>query len=262
MVNNAIVVRGEGNLIARHDVQVEVIAPQLQVAIDGPKKRFLQRAAKYTLNVANPGTAAARNVEMIAYLPAGMKFVETDAQGQYDARQHAVFWSLEELPFQKKGTVHLTTMPVEPGSQSLRVESRADLGLTAAQEQAIQVEAVTELAFTIADLADPVEVGGDNTYEVRVVNNGSRVVTNVKLLAALPQGMTAKEGVGPTAATTDGQRVTFEPVARMNPQDELVFKIHAQALAEGDHLIRVQLSCDEFPTAVTKEESTRVYADR
>ncbi len=262
IVQNTIHVRGEGNLTAQHDVQIEVIAPQLNIGIDGPKKRFLDRQATYTLSLANPGTAPARNVEMVAYLPKGVKFVQTDSQGQYDARQHAVFWALEELPQQKKGTVRLTVLPVEAGEQVLRIDGRAELGLTATQEQTVQVEGVTELAYSIADLADPVEVGGENTYEIRVVNNGSRAVTNVVVVAQMPQGLTAKEGEGPTAASTAGQKVTFEPLARMNPQDEAVFRIHCQAITEGDFIMKVQLACDEFPTPVSKEESTRVYADR
>ncbi|MGV3606394.1 MAG: hypothetical protein ACO1RA_08290 [Planctomycetaceae bacterium] len=262
IVQNTIHVRGEGNLVAQHDIQIEVVAPQLAIGIDGPKKRFLDRQATYTLSLANPGTASARNVEMVAYLPRGVKFVQTDSQGQYDARQHAVFWALEELPNKKKGTVKLTVLPVEAGEQVLRVDGRGDLGLSATQEQVVQVEGVTELAYSIADLADPVEVGGENTYEIRVVNNGSRAVTNVVVVAQIPAGIQAKEGEGPTAAATAGQKVTFEPLARMNPQDEAVFRIHCQAVKEGDYLIKVQLACDEFPTPVSKEESTRVYTDR
>lgn len=262
IIQNTIHVRGEGNLVAQHDIQIEVVAPQLTIGIDGPKKRFLDRQATYTLTLANPGTASARNVEMVAYLPRGVKFVQTDSQGQYDARQHAVFWALEELPNKKKGTVKLTVLPVEAGEQVLKVDGRGDLGLSATQEQLVQVEGVTELAYSIADLADPVEVGGENTYEIRVVNNGSRAVTNVVVVAQIPPGLQAKEGEGPTAAATVGQKVTFEPLARMNPQDEAVFRIHCQAVKEGDYLIKVQLACDEFPTPVSKEESTRVYTDR
>jgi hypothetical protein len=35
-----------------------------------------------------------------------------------------------------------------------------------------------------------------------------------------------------------------------------------QGLKAGDHIVRVQLASDEWPTAVTREESTRVYEDR
>src|SRR5205085_7863574 len=124
-------------------------APQLQIGVEGPKRRFLERQATYNVQIANPGTAAARDVELAAFLPRGMKFVATDSQGQYDASQHAVFWSLAELPPAKAGVVKLTTVPVEAGEQRLRIEGRAALNLTAAGEQIIQVDQAAELAHTV-----------------------------------------------------------------------------------------------------------------
>lgn len=262
MIKNTIVVRGDGNLAAQHSINIEVVAPQLQVGIVGPKKRFLERPATYTVSVSNPGTASARDVELVAYLPRGMKFVETDAHGTYDSQQHAVFWSLDELPASKAGNVKLTAVPLETGDQKLRIEGRADLGLTTAFEQVVSVDAAAELIHTIADLSDPIEVGAETTYEVKVINVGTKSATNVRIAAMLPAELKALSGEGPTRAANDGSRVIFEPLARLNPQEEAVFRIQAQAQKAGDFILRVQLSSNEWPNPVTREESTRVYLDR
>ena len=81
LIQNVIHVHGEGGLAGEHTVQIEVVAPQLSVEVDGPKRRFLERQATYTLSVANPGTAPARDVELAAFLPRGMKFVESRFAG-------------------------------------------------------------------------------------------------------------------------------------------------------------------------------------
>ena len=122
VVQNRIQARGEANLAAKHVIQIEVVAPQLQLAVEGPKRRFLERQATYTLQIANPGTAAARDVELAAFLPRGMRFVSTDSQGQYDSSQHAVFWSLAELQPGQAGAVKLALMPIEPGEQRIQLE--------------------------------------------------------------------------------------------------------------------------------------------
>ena len=262
LLENTIIVRGEGNLTARHSARIEVISPQLQVGVNGPKKKYLDQQAAYTLTVANPGTAAARDVQLVAYLPKGMKFVTSDSEGQYDAGQHAVFWNLEELPASKSGNVKLTAIPFETGEQRMRVEGRADLGLNVASEQIMQVDAVPELVFTISDLADPIEVGANTTYEVTVTNKGSGAATNVGLAASLPNDIKLLSGEGPSRATTKGQQVSFEPIGRINPGEEMIFRINAQGVRPGDHHITVQLSCAEAPTPVRKEESTQVYVDR
>ena len=111
-------------------------------------------------------------------------------------------------------------------------------------------------------LEEVIEVGSETTYEVHVKNTGTKAATNVKIAALLPAEMQALGGEGPTRASGDAQKVIFEPLARLNPQEEVVFKIQVQGLKPGDHLVRVQLSSDEWPTPVTREESTRVYEDR
>jgi uncharacterized repeat protein (TIGR01451 family) len=262
LVQNTIVVRGEGNLASSHQVQIEVVAPQLEVDVTGPKKRFLQRQATYTVSVANPGTAPARNVDLVTYLPRGMQFVEADSQGQYDRTQHAVFWSLEELPQTKAGSVKLTTLPVEPGEQRLRIEAKADLGLAVAGEQLVQVEESAELLHTVKDADEVIEVGSETAYLIKVSNVGTKAATNVRVVALLPDGIQGTAGEGPTRATGNASQIAFDPLAKLEPQEEVTFKVLAQGIKAGDHIVRVQLSSDEWPTPVTREESTRVYEDR
>ena len=261
-IQNTIHVKGDANLAAQHSLGLEVVAPQLEVDVEGPKRRTLARQATYTVQIANPGTAAARDVELVAFLPRGMKFVATDAQGQYDAAQHAVFWSLEELPPAKAGAVKLTAIPVEPGDQRLRVEGRAGLGLTAADEQVVQVEQSAEVVVNVKDSDEVIEVGSETTYEIRVTNTGTKAATNVRIVARMPEGMAAVNGEGPTRAAGDASQITFDPLARLNPQEEVIYKVLVQGRQAGDHIVKVQFSTDEQPTPVTREESTRVYQDR
>jgi uncharacterized repeat protein (TIGR01451 family) len=261
VVQNRIQVRGDAGLSAQHVVQIEVVAPQLQVAVEGPKLRFLERPATYTLQIHNPGTATAREVDLIAFLPRGMRFVSTDSQGQYDTSQHAVLWSLAELQPNQAGTVKLTTMPVEPGEQKIQVEGRGALNLSAKTDKLVVVEQVAELVHTVKDLDEVIEVGSETTYEIRVANRGTKAATNVRVAAQMPAGMAATNGEGPTRAGGDATQITFAPLERLNPQEEVIYKVQAQSRAAGDQIVRVQLSADDLPT-VTREESTRVYQDR
>ena len=262
-IQNTIVVRGEGNLTSTHTVQIEVIAPQLQVDVAGPKTRFLNRQATYTVSIANPGTAPARDVELVASLPRGMKFIEADSQGQYDPATHAVFWSLEELPPTKAGSVRLTALPVEPGQQPLRVEGKADLGLAVAGEQVVQVEQSAELLHTVKDADEVIEVGSETTYLIKVSNVGTKAATNVRVAALLPREIEGLGGDGPSGrGAGDSGRVVFEPLAKLDPGEEVTYRVQARGVAAGDHIVRVQLASDEWPTPVTREESTRVYEDR
>jgi uncharacterized repeat protein (TIGR01451 family) len=261
VVQNRIQVRGEANLAAQHVIQIEVVAPQLQLSVEGPKRRFLERQATYTLQVANPGTAPARDVELAAFLPRGMRFVSTDSQGQYDTSQHAVFWSLAELQPGQAGAVKLALVPTEPGDQRIQLEGRAALGLTAKGEQMVHVEQAAELVHTVKDLDEVIEVGSETTYEIRVSNTGTKAATNVRVAALMPPGLAAINGEGPTRASGEATQIVFAPLERLNPREEVIYKVQVQSKQAGDQIVRVQLSADDVPM-VTREESTRVYQDR
>jgi uncharacterized repeat protein (TIGR01451 family) len=260
---NVFVIRGDGDLVVQESAVIEVVAPSLQVGVTGPKKRFVERQATHAISIANPGTAAAREVDLIAYLPRGFKFISADHQGQYDSRQHAVVWGLEELPPGASGSVQLTTLPVEAGEQKLRVEGRSTSGLTAEFEQIVTVDAISELSFTVADLADPIEIGSETQYEIRIFNRGAKDATNVVVAVGFPAGMSplGGEAVG-TRATVVGQKVEFAPLARLAPGSEAVLRVRAQGIRPGDHRVAVSLASDEQQSPITKEESTRVYADQ
>jgi uncharacterized repeat protein (TIGR01451 family) len=246
---NALYARGEGAAQAECKTEMEVIAPALELAIEGPKRRFLDRQATYTVTVSNPGTAAAKQVQLLTHLPPGLKFVEANNAGQYDAQARSVHWLLEELPANEMGQVTLTVLPVEAGEQPVQVESTADRGLSAKREQMVVVEGVSAILFTVADVSDPVEIDGETTYEIRVVNQGTKAATNLQLVTLLPDEMKPIGAEGPARYVVDGQRVLF------------AFKVKAQALRAGDVRVRVQLLTDGMRAPVTKEESTQVYAD-
>ena len=259
---NHLTVRGEGKLFDEDVRKISVTSPQLQLAMQGPSLRYLDRQATFAVHLANPGTAAAKNVELVTYLPKGMKYVTSDNQGQYDSQSHAVYWSLEELPPDKQGDVHFTVLPIEPGNHKLKADGRADLGLKQVCEHEVAVEGLAELAFTVSDVADPIEVGSETAYEVRIQNRGSKADTNIQLVTDLPTGITPTTGDGPTRGAVQGQRVVFAPLAQLGPNEEAIYKIHARGVATGDHVIRVQVQSADLSVPVTKEEITRVYSDK
>jgi uncharacterized repeat protein (TIGR01451 family) len=261
MVHNVLVARADANLSVRNAVEVEVVAPQLQVRVEGPSRRYLQRPATFAIALENPGTAPAQDVELVAHLPRGLKFVNTNNAGYYDQATHAVHWNLEELPAGEMGAVQLTVEPIEMGTLKVRADATAQMGLRHASETQLVVEGLAALLFTVADATDPIEVGGQTTYEIRVVNQGTKEATNVRLAAAVPPGMRAIGGDGPTQVTVGPQQMIFDPLPRLSPQADASFKIHVQGEQPGDKRFRVQVIADDMSQPVTKEESTRVYAD-
>lgn len=260
-VVNQLVAQGEGRLRVEERTELMIVAPQLELSLRGPKRRYLERQATYTMTVSNPGTASAKQVELVTHLPKGMKFVRADNSGEYDPETNSVRWALAELPPNQAGQVTLTALPIETGELTMKIEGAAARGLSVEQEEVITIEGVAAILFQLADLDDPIEVGGETNYEIRVVNQGSKAATNVRVVAVFPRELKPRSAQGQTRYTIEGQEVRFQPIARLAPKADTTFQIRAQGLEPGDLRVQVQLMTDEMEGPVTKEESTRVYAD-
>lgn len=260
-VVNLLSAHGDDNLRAEDRTELDVLAPALKLALTTPKKRYLERKATFTIGVSNPGTAVAKDVELVATLPKGMKFVEANNLGQYDSAAQTVRWSLEELPPQETGSVSVTAIPLEPGTHKLQVRAVARQGLSDNVEETVAVDGIAAIMFELVDVQDPVEVNGQATYEIHLVNQGSKAAGNVRIVALLPPEMRPLGAEGPVRFTIDGQRVLFEPLGQLAAKADTTYTIKAQALQAGDSRIRVQLLSDDIRVPITKEESTRVFAD-
>ena len=65
----------------------------------------------------------------------------------------------------------------------------------------------------------------------------------------------------PVKYVVDGQRVLWDPLPTLAPKADATYTLKTKANQAGDLRLRVQLVTDEIRTPITKEESTRVYAD-
>ena len=229
MIQNVVRLTSEDAEEVSHSVNVEVVAPVLNVQLNGPSRRFLERQATYMVNIENRGTAPATNVEVIAYLDRGFTFVSTENNGHYDSNRHAVLWSVVNLPAGDSGSVPLTLLPVEHGEQAIRLEAVADLDTRSQSESVVSVESQAELTFSIADTADPIELGSETTYEIRVKNSGSRNDTNIQVRLQVPQGIELIDA--DAEVQTDGRGgVMFAPHRNLTAGSDMVYRVRVRGV--------------------------------
>lgn len=261
MVENVIVARGADGLISEHRLNLEVIAPQLQVKINGPSRRYLERKATYTVAVENAGTADAQNVEIVTQLPPGVKFVSTNNSGRYDAISNSIRWTLARLPARQFGEVQFTLVPMTKGEFNIAARAKADKGLQDSQDHPLAVQGLAALLFEVKDNVDPIEVGGVTTYQIRVQNQGTKEASNVQFVAVVPPGMRAVGAQGPTNYRIQGNQVVFDAINRLPAKAESTYSVRVEGVQPDDHRFKVQMTSDNTTSPVVEEESTRVYAD-
>ncbi len=258
---NVVLVRADGDILVEQRTAIAVVAPELKVEMQGPRRRFLDRDATYTLAVSNPGTAPAKEIELVTFLAPGMEFVSADSAGQYDPQTRAVYWLLDELPPNEMGNVTVTARPTKPGEHVLRVEGRAQRGLEDIEEQPILVEGLAAVEFQVIDLSDPVEIGGEAAYEIVVKNGGTKAASDVEIVALLPVEMQLVAAEGPVRHKIAGQKVVFEPIPTLAPGDSVTLQLTAKTLEAGDARLQVKLLTADMQSPVTKEENTKIFGD-
>jgi uncharacterized repeat protein (TIGR01451 family) len=261
-LKNVIIATASGGQRAQHEIEMEVVAPKLIVTADGPTKRYLGRQVTHQFKLANPGTASATNVDLVAKLPPGLRFVKADNQGVYRQANHAIYWSMAELTANKEVAVELITMPVDIGKQDISFEVIADLNQKASVVQPLNIEHLVDIFFDIDDLVDPIEVGADTAYQIKVANQGTQLANNIQLQVEFPNGILPTAVESNLQNQINGQRVQFAPINNLKPGEQLTVVIRAKGQMAGDHRVVVTLQADGRQTAVAKEEITRVYSDR
>lgn len=269
----------DGSPVESAKASVTLVEPMLAAKQTGPAKCLVNGEPVFQIELSNPGTSPTDPVQLWASLPAGFDYVSATDGGAFAEANRAVGWRLPGLPAGAIKVVTLKVRATAPSEGVIRTvalashaieavtpaggvpgESKPAKGLEARAETAIKAEGVPALRFEVVDLEDPILVGAEAVYQVRVVNQGTAACTNVHLVAELSEGAAAAGADGPTSGRVSGQQIAFDPIPTLGVKAEAVYKVRVKGTAAGDQRFRVKLSCDQIKTPIIKEENTRFYS--
>ena len=116
---------------------------------------------------------------------------------------------------------------------------------------------ISALLLEKADNPDPIQVGENTTYTVKVTNQGTADDTNIKMVVEFPAE------IDPVSASNggvvDGTKVTFPAYPRLAPKAAFEYTITAKGVKVGDARVNFIRTSDGIPAPTSAEESTRVY---
>lgn len=245
---------------------VSLVEPQLVAKQTGPAKCLVKAEPVYQIDLSNPGTAATDPVNVTTVIPEGFEVVQASDGGTFSTTNRSVGWKLSGLTAGGSKSLTLKLRSVGPAEATVRtIAQTAPEGkgkaIETKCETVVKAEGVPALRFEVVDVEDPVEVGKEALYEIKVTNQGTGPCTNVVVVAELGDGMVLGTASGPTTGKATGTGVTFETLATLPVKGEAVFKVKVKGTQAGDSRIRVKLSCDQIKAPVSKEENTRFYKE-
>jgi uncharacterized repeat protein (TIGR01451 family) len=257
------VASAEPRLSAQETVAIEVLSPRVELSMTGPGMRYLDRHATFVFKVTNPGTAVANHVNLVDHIPAGFKVVAASDGGQHDFVSRTVSWFLGDLPPDKPKEVRLELVAVNPGEHKNTATVVAARGLKAQGEVSTRIEGLPALLMELVDLDDPLEVGAETSYEIRVTNTGTKTETNLQLTCTVPDKMEFRGAKGAAGCNfkQEGKEIVFEALPKLAPRADAIYRVKVRGLEPGDMRFQARMKADGLTVPVLKEESTKVYGD-
>ncbi len=241
--------------------KVSIIAPSLAVNVNGPGLRYVGRAATYTIHVTNDGTVANNNVRVTHKVPDGFTFVSADRGGKYDASQKTINWFLGRMEGGQQSHVTCELTAATAGDFSHAVGVVSDAGVKAQGKIDTSVKGAASLTTEIVDLNDPVEVGVETAWEIRVKNEGSKAASNIAVICELPENVQVISAKGPTQALADARTIVFKALPQLAPGQQAIFRVQVKGVVEGTHRLRARVTSDSLDEPLLMEEATKFYAD-
>lgn len=153
-----------------------------------------------------------------------------------------------------------------------RVEARYVCTVDAADDQTKSTNKVTAMAMArvkvvrlpalqlaVVDDEDPVRNGSKVRYTINVWNEGDAPDENVRLVAKLPNNLIFDSADGPTKVNNEAGKITFEPIASMQPGDRAEFTVTAKPSGTGNARFEAALTSKMLQSEVIGEEPTRLF---
>lgn len=240
---------------------VLVVAPSVKVAMKGPGLRYLGRNAVYAISVTNDGTGATNNVRVLHRVPDGFKYVRSDKGGKYDSATRTLSWFVGRVEPGQSVDVKVELTATKLGDHTHLAGAISEQGAKSEASFKTKVDGTASLVLDIVDLDDPVEVGAETAYEVRVRNSGTKSASKVSLSCELPPGVTLVNAKGPTSSIAENGLIVFKAVGELAPGKTAIYRIQVRGTKAGNQRFRARLASESIQNPLTFEELTKFYVD-
>ncbi|HMO84961.1 MAG TPA: hypothetical protein PKC18_08605, partial [Lacipirellulaceae bacterium] len=253
-----------GDLRAETTKTVLCRKAELEIDWRGPEQNFSGAIATYYLRVRNPGTAPADRVAVTATLPVGAEFIDASSGSVWNSDLRQVAWQVGALTAGEERFIQLRCRMTAAGVNHLELAAQTAAGdLSDVVRAEIAVQALADLKLAVADPQGVIPVGETVAYEIKVQNRGQSAARGVNVTAMFSAGIDPTHVEGGQYEINDG-RVMFRSIDSLAAGGEVVLRIHAKASAEGTHVFRAEVACEELDIQLAAQETTRFFieADR
>ncbi len=250
---------------------VTVLRPELSLVLKGPETRYTDTLAEYVVTVANPGTAAAKNVLVSLTLPAsGGKLLKPLPQGaEWNPKTQKLSWVIPNLEPPRgtaKSEVNSTVRVRLGGVGSYRIVADAKAGdLFAKDGVTTSVSGMADLDLNVDEKKRVLDIGESTIFDITMKNVGTKEAKNIQVRAQLSPNVKVTATSGTDAEANfdfksfekgEPYQVVFPQIDSIPPRGELKLSIRVEATKPGSAKCSVRVSHDDLKDADALEDIT------
>jgi uncharacterized repeat protein (TIGR01451 family) len=233
-------------------------APEITIKKTGPSGVFTGFTRSYTLTVTNTGAVALNDVVVTDYLPELLSYKSSIPAGTVAGSQIA--WNLGTLNIGETKEIVAILGGVKSGTAVNTATVTTREGVSATDSLNVTVLGAPGAHMSLIDSSDPVEVGDEFTYTIKVLNQSEgNNLHNMTIVGLVPGETVYVSADGPTTFTVVGQEVRFGAVAELKPGATVEFHIQVKATAAGAAVFNATMRWDEFGEPIVNQEGTTVF---
>lgn len=238
-------------------VDVDVVKPVLEIEKEAPAVEYETVPLRYTITVRNTGDGPARDTVLTDTLPQGATVLNA---GSGNASGNTVTWNLGTIEAGDSRTVNLAIRPGGQGTLTNRACVTAYCAEDVCDTTETDIVGVAAILLEMVDSPDPVRVGTNTTYTIRVTNQGTKPDEDIRVRALIPDNMSYVDSAGPTQGTATGQDVSFAPLRTLGAGQQATWTITVRGDSPGDVRFKVMMNTSTIgSTPVAESEATNVY---
>ncbi len=235
------------------DACTTVVQAGLKLAKTGPDSEYINKKASYKITASNTGDTALDNVVVTDTAPSQTSIVS--APGGQIAGSN-ISWNLGTLQPGEKKTVEVVLTTRQPGKWTNGATVTSKQGLKDSAQAPTLWKGVSAVLLEVVDDPDPLQIGEETTYTIRITNQGNSDLVNINTVAQFQKEITPETS---SEGTVTAKTVKFPTIPTLGAKQSHTYTIKAKAEAVGDHRLKVVLTEDQLLAPVNEEESTRVY---
>lgn len=245
---------------ASGDVRVEspwstvVREPVLELITSPQQDRYLGTTAQAEVTVKNTGDGHAPDTLVEWSMPAGASFTSASEGGKASGRTAS--WRLGTLAPGESRRIAASYTSDQVGSAPGRIKATARCAKPVSADVRTEFRGVPAVLLEVVDDNDPSHLGDRVTYTIKVTNQGTARLTNVRVVCDLEEGMDVEGTKGETEGRRSDRAVTFEPLGSLETGAQAVWRLAVRGNKLADARFKVKVTTEQTGRPVEETEST------